>query len=196
MDKGAAAKKGAKDPKKKEKEKEEKPEEHEEVAPVEQEPTDRGTGVYIFPDGSRYEGDWQLFPAVEVEPEEEKKEDKKSKKDKEKEVVEIPMIVKRHGKGIFIDREQRYEGSWKADAMDGFGTFHYASGATYEGEWVNNRYEGKGKYIWPDGSFYEGQFHEDKMHGLGYFTDINGKKWKGNYYNGIASNLLNVVDPS
>lgn len=41
----------------------------------------------------------------------------------------------RHGRGVYIDgasEDQVYEGEWFEDAMQGRGTFRYASGAKYE----------------------------------------------------------------
>lgn len=44
-------------------------------------------------------------------------------------------ITKRHGRGVYVDgasEEQKYEGEWVDDQMQGRGTFTYASGAKYE----------------------------------------------------------------
>ena len=44
-------------------------------------------------------------------------------------------VTKRHGRGVYIDsasEEQKYEGEWSDDMMQGRGTFTYASGAKYE----------------------------------------------------------------
>jgi hypothetical protein len=41
-------------------------------------------------------------------------------------------IVKRHGRGIFREGENRYEGQWKEDKMCGKGKFTYANKTSYE----------------------------------------------------------------
>ena len=41
----------------------------------------------------------------------------------------------RHGRGVYVDgaaEDQKYEGEWCDDMMQGRGTFSYASGAKYE----------------------------------------------------------------
>merc|ERR1712196_180304 len=101
--------------------KEEEPvEEEEDPGPP---PVEEGQGVYIFPDGSRYEGQWQKGG-------------------------EAGEAVRRHGQGTLVDGEQSYEGQWCNDAMHGQGVFSYASKAKYEGSWANNEYDGEGKYTW------------------------------------------------
>lgn len=98
----------------------------------------------------------------------------------------------RNGRGVYVDgaaEEQRYEGEWVDDAMQGRGTFCYASGAKYEGEFVANKYEGHGTFTFPDGSVYDGSFKESQMHGAGTFTDGQGVQWSGKFYNGTGPGL-------
>ena len=67
----------------------------------------------------------------------------------------------RQGHGVYADGTQEgqtYEGEWANDAMDGRGTFNYASGAKYVGEFVANKYNGYGTFTFADGSVYEGNF--------------------------------------
>eukprot|EP01112_Ceratiomyxa_fruticulosa_P023238 TRINITY_DN8800_c0_g1_i1.p1 TRINITY_DN8800_c0_g1~~TRINITY_DN8800_c0_g1_i1.p1 ORF type:complete len:198 (-),score=51.49 TRINITY_DN8800_c0_g1_i1:42-635(-) len=126
--------------------------------------SEKGSGVFLFPNGSKYEGEWQKFEG----------------------------IIKRHGKGVSTELEGTavYDGEWKEDNMEGKGTFTYPSGAVYEGDWVNNKYQGNGKYTFPDGSYYEGEFVDNKMHGDGSFVDTERQVWKGKFYNNNGPGLV------
>jgi len=42
--------------------------------------------------------------------------------------------------------------------MNGYGVYHYTSGAVYSGDWLNGFQEGKGCYEFPNGSKYEGEW--------------------------------------
>ena len=55
-------------------------------------------------------------------------------------------------------RFEKYTGEWDQDQMQGFGEYHYISGAIYKGFWKENLHWGKGKYEFPDGSVYEGDW--------------------------------------
>ena len=61
----------------------------------------------------------------------------------------------RHGNGTFVDGPETYAGSWVNDAMEGEGTFNFASGATYVGGFANSQFDGEGKYTWADGASYQ-----------------------------------------
>lgn len=45
----------------------------------------------------------------------------------------------------------RYDGEWKNDKADGFGSLYYANNDIYEGEWKNSKKNGRGKYQYADG---------------------------------------------
>merc|ERR1711988_1172635 len=95
----------------------------------------------------------------------------------------------------------------------GFGVYHYKSGAIYVGEWQNGKEHGKGKkvyenkdvyqgdyvdghmdgegtYTWyPDGAIYVGEYKNSQMHGPGVFTSKNGKYREEVWENGkVKSN--------
>mmetsp|Transcript_28451 Transcript_28451/g.62284 ORF Transcript_28451/g.62284 Transcript_28451/m.62284 type:complete len:157 (-) Transcript_28451:518-988(-) len=144
---------------KKKQEKEPEPEPEPELPPEPQE----GEGAFLFPNGSRYEGKWQMKDGAK----------------------------QRHGQGVYTDTLEghTYEGEWLNDKMHGRGTFRYASNARYEGEFVNNQYHGHGIYTFPNGSFYEGPFEENQMHGEGKYTDTKGVLWQGKFYNGVGPGI-------
>eukprot|EP00741_Cyanophora_paradoxa_P020551 tig00000227_g19838.t1 len=132
-------------------------------APAEAPPQEeKGSGSFLFGDGSKYDGEF----------------------------LKIDGVMKRHGRGTLIDGDRTYEGDWVMDKMHGKGMFRYSSGAVYEGDWADNQYEGRGKYTWNDGSYYEGEWKANKMHGEGVYIDVKGVMWRGRYYNGTGPGLL------
>ena len=86
-------------------------------------PTKNLTGVFMFVDGSKYEGEYR--------------EGQDGK----------PV---RHGKGTYVQGEERYTGDWVNDQMHGEGRYHFASSAVYEGNFQDNKFHGHGKYTWPN----------------------------------------------
>eukprot|EP00164_Ancoracysta_twista_P006153 GFYU01008509.1.p1 GENE.GFYU01008509.1~~GFYU01008509.1.p1 ORF type:complete len:161 (-),score=46.07 GFYU01008509.1:278-760(-) len=144
-------------------------------------PTIMESKVFLYPDGSRYEGEY-IEQDVVAEGE---AEDAAAGG----EVASGPRRL-RHGHGVFISEGQSYEGDWVNDAMEGYGIFRFLTGAQYEGEMQQNRFHGKGKYRWPDGTEYNGDFFEGTMHGYGEFKDKQGLMWKGDFVNGQGEGIL------
>eukprot|EP00758_Cryptobia_borreli_P007841 Tbor_TRINITY_DN5334_c1_g5::TRINITY_DN5334_c1_g5_i1::g.4596::m.4596 len=119
-------------------------------------------GVYIFPDGSRYDG--QI-------------------------IVRDNSSPKRHGNGVYTDAGSVYDGQWEDDVMCGEGQITYSTGASFTGNFNYNAFDGEGKYIWTDGTYYEGQWRYNKMHGIGTYCDRQGHRWHGKFYNGRGVEL-------
>jgi len=112
----------------------------------------------------------------------------------------------RHGRGIFLFDDSKYEGYWKNDRAnikgklthkngdvyegewlddkaDGFGIYSHVDGAQYKGYWKNDKQNGKGCESWPEGAYYEGDYVNGKKNGHGIY------KWNdGSYYDGEFSN--------
>jgi len=121
------------------------------------------TGVYMFPNGDKYEGEWIQTELGSVE---------------------------RQGKGTHTTPTGViYTGTWESDKMNGQGKFVNPSRATYEGEFVNNMFHGNGIYTWPNGSSYHGEFVENRMEGYGEFKDTEGQVWTGQFMYKAAPGL-------
>ncbi|KAK0053934.1 MORN repeat-containing protein 2 [Biomphalaria pfeifferi] len=111
------------------------------------------SGVFIFPNGDKYEGD-----CIQTE----------------------LGSLERNGQGTHTSVSGIvYEGSWANDNMNGKGKLTHPSNAVYEGDFVNNQFHGHGKYTWPDGSYYVGTFLENRLEGEGEFYDTEGQIWTG-----------------
>ena len=77
-----------------------------------------GSNLFIFPDGSQYDGGW----------------------------VELNGIKVREGQGTFRIGPEEYIGTWTNDQMSGYGIYKFASGAVYDGEFSQNIFHGQGEY--------------------------------------------------
>lgn len=99
----------------------------------------------------------------------------------------------------------RYEGEWKNNACNGYGTAYYLNGEVYEGDWAHGvpyghgrlrrksgkvietdwdpgimKFHSEGKIRYPDGSVYKGSLSMDRPDGEGTLTCTDGR-----YYTGI-----------
>lgn len=75
------------------------------------------------------------------------------------------------GFGKFIyTRGDVYEGTWKANQMNGTGKFTTKLKSIYNGNFINDSKEGFGQYTWPDGRRYVGQWKKGVQHGEGKYV--------------------------
>eukprot|EP00199_Chlamydomonas_sp_CCMP681_P003248 CAMPEP_0119102434 /NCGR_PEP_ID=MMETSP1180-20130426/1187_1 /TAXON_ID=3052 ORGANISM="Chlamydomonas cf sp, Strain CCMP681" /NCGR_SAMPLE_ID=MMETSP1180 /ASSEMBLY_ACC=CAM_ASM_000741 /LENGTH=160 /DNA_ID=CAMNT_0007086727 /DNA_START=66 /DNA_END=545 /DNA_ORIENTATION=+ len=142
-------------------------------------PPTSGAGLFYYPSGATYSGDWLCLPppgadSAEADP---MKIKKKPGKDDPPPPPPEPLKRVRQGKGTYTEGDYSYTGDFEKDEIQGVGRFTYASGTYYEGEWFGGGYHGHGKYMWTDGRSYDGQWQQNKMHGQGCYTDVNGHRW-------------------
>lgn len=132
-------------------------------------PPATGSGLFEFPNGAVYEGEWQEFESASGGGAPSKK---------------------RHGQGRWSNGGETYAGSWIAGEIGGRGKYTFSSGATYDGEWVANKFQGRGTYVWPAASsesqqraMYIGDWVDNKMHGVGAFLAATGDRYQGVFQN-------------
>ena len=95
---------------------------------------------------------------------------------------------KKHGKGSFIwTNGSKYEGTWKADLMDGYGIYTSVSDNTYRGDWHHGQMHGNGIYSWANGIKYKGYFRYGKREGIGKLTYPDGSFHEGLWENGMSN---------
>ena len=89
----------------------------------------------------------------------------------------------REGRGTFsrVDKNDVYEGEFKANKMDGHGACRYADGNVYEGEFKANKMHGHGTFKYADGDVYDGEFKADKKEGRGTYRFANGNVYDGEW---------------
>nr|CCA23361.1 conserved hypothetical protein [Albugo laibachii Nc14] len=122
-------------------------------------------GTFVFPDGSRYEGEY----------------------------IDEDQRICRHGRGKYTAGPESYEGEWEKDEMHGSGTYTFATGARYEGQFDHNEFSGNGSYYWPDGASYHGAWKHNRMDGSGAYKDKDGVEWSGQFVNGNDRGTVTVI---
>ena len=95
------------------------------------------SGIFIYKDGSIYEGEY---------------------------TGEGSNVVKQ-GMGKYSDSVNKtvYNGNWEKDKMSGKGRIDFPSGSYYEGYFANNSYHGNGTFVWPDATSLQGDFSENSL---------------------------------
>lgn len=63
----------------------------------------------------------------------------------------ITPPIHRHGTGRYKDADEEFEGMWKHDVKEGYGTSKSISGGRYQGQWKQGAEDGNGKRLYPDG---------------------------------------------
>ncbi|KAJ3070094.1 hypothetical protein HDU98_006856 [Podochytrium sp. JEL0797] len=122
------------------------------------------TGIYIFPDTSRYEGAFKDLDGG--------------------------LGIVRHGEGKHVSPVGYiYTGSWEMDKMSGKGRLEFATGAVYDGLWKDNTFMGQGTFTWPDGSRLTAEWDKTRVNGPGCFKDKDSQNWIGMFVKGAATNL-------
>ncbi len=150
-----------------------------------------GHGSLIFPDESKYVGEWKdgrpngqgtyTFG--------------KGEKEGQKYVGEWKDGI-RNGQGTFTWKDgTKYEGEWKDGRPNGQGTRTFTNGDKYVGEWKNSKENGNGKRNSPDGRNYVGEWKDGKEHGQGTFTFPDGRKYVGEFKDGILHGQGKFIFP-
>lgn len=132
-----------------------------------------GRGVFTWPNGDKYEGDWQDDKphgrGVETLTDGERYEGEW-------------QDGKRHGQGFATwPTGDRYSGEWRDDELHGQGEFTWANGNHYKGQWLGGAAHGRGILTRPNGDRYEGEFDTGTQHGRGVFEWANGDRYQGDW---------------
>lgn len=108
-----------------------------------------GHGIYTWPDGTRYEGEWRN----------DKKEGRGTYTWSDGTRYEGEWLDdKKDGRGTLTrENGERYKGEWRDDKKEGRGTFTWPDGVHYEGEWLDDEKDGRGiltyKGKWRNGEY-------------------------------------------
>jgi hypothetical protein len=141
-----------------------------------------GVGVYVWPDGQRYSGEW-------VNDLQQGRGEWSSRAGDR--YVGAHAAGRRDGMGTMTyGNGMRYDGSWKADQETGRGKLQFANGDIYEGDFVQGERTGVGVYRQKDGNTYTGQWLRGQRDGNGVEEWSNGLRyegaWKANRKEGLG----------
>jgi len=155
---------------------------------------EQGRGTKIYPDGSKYVGEWKDSMRhgkgthtflVGIKYEGDWKHDKRDGQG----TLTIPVISGERG--------STYVGEWKENTIDGFGAWTWTSGESYEGMNKGSRKHGHGKYTSVSESgekiIWEGEFRNNKKNGKGVFIYENGNRGEGEWKDGKLHGTTNMI---
>jgi hypothetical protein len=121
-----------------------------------------GEGVYVFPDGSRYNG---MFKNRRIEGEGTLEYADKSR------YTGSFIGGTPHGQGLMQYSDgSSFQGNFDNGIISGTGILSGADGSRYEGGFVEGLFHGKGTFTFPDGKVYEGDFKSGQFAGQGSLT--------------------------
>ena len=91
-----------------------------------------------------------------------------------------------------------YEGSFKANMIEGFGTL-IGKTHRYEGSWQAGKMHGAGKSYWYNDDdelieTYEGQYESGLKHGKGEYRWANGRVFTGEWEHGVIKKNSQAVE--
>lgn len=158
-----------------------------------------GTGIYLYPSGARYSGQFKngmihghgtlRFSTGDVYVGEWKNHyrdgDGKLSFKNGDEYAGAFRQNKFHGIGTMnFHNGDRYTGNWKSDAPNGFGKYFFKTGERYEGNFLSGKFDGQGSMFYTDGAKYVGAWKNNEKNGKGtiYWTD--GEVQSGDWLNG------------
>lgn len=127
-----------------------------------QPPPQSGSGIFTYPNGAIYKGEWALSGGRKL----------------------------RHGQGRLTNGGEVYEGEWFKDRINGLGKYTFATGTVYEGHLLDYTFHGHGTLRWPSGASYSGNWANNRMHGAGTFTHESGDQFMGQFENNKFLNHL------
>ncbi len=102
-----------------------------------------------------------------------------------------------HGQGYMKYKNgDEYDGEWAMSKANGVGVYKFASGERYEGEFVDGKFEGKGTMYYLDGARFQGNWKNNKKNGNGTLYSPDGKKIVGEWRDGKRTDVDITVDDS
>ncbi|CAD8068974.1 unnamed protein product [Paramecium sonneborni] len=90
-----------------------------------------------------------------------------------------------HGKGIFENKDYKYEGYFQRGLKSGRGQLNFKNKLDYyDGQFLNDKMHGRGKYYFSNKVIYEGSFQDGQITGKGELKYPNGRFYRGDFLNG------------
>ena len=146
-----------------------------------------GNGIYISPEGIRYEGRFEngLLHGHGT------------REAKGSIYTGNWHHGQRSGKGKYTETTgAEYEGFWQSDKRHGPGVQAYADGATFEGTFISDIREGFGRYTARNGTSFEGAWLNDQREGYGFERHFTGVVYEGMWSGDVKEGLGQESLPS
>ncbi|CDW73917.1 UNKNOWN [Stylonychia lemnae] len=106
----------------------------------------------------------------------------------------------KHGRGKWKKKSSQdnsicnqYEGEYKFDKKNGFGTFTWESGNVYKGQYIEDERCGFGQMEWTDGSIYKGFWDGGVQHGQGLMLLSDGQRRAGLFDKNVFKKILDTI---
>ena len=137
---------------------------------------DRETNTVSFPNGDRYEGEFEdgLFNGYGVYA--------FGNGDRYEGYFEQDVM---HGTGAMVYANgNRYTGEWRMGKRNGIGELRLANGDVYTGTFADDQRTGQGTYAFKGGARYVGEFLNGVRHGNGCYRYPTGDEYRGYFKDG------------
>lgn len=131
-----------------------------------------GEIVAVFPNGRRYEGQWERSEPNGF-----------GTMLKAGQKVRMGRAGSDGGATVVVGAE-RYEGQWRDGRRNGQGLWEAGSGERYEGEWVGGAKHGWGSFLAANGDTYVGEWRQNVGHGKGRWESAGGDVYEGEWVMG------------
>lgn len=146
-----------------------------------------GVGVCYYSDGSKYQGEWMhRYPegkGTKTYPDGRKRTGRWKKGQPVDEAGNLMTEVV-NSKPATDDGTDIQSGCISGDCRNGQGVFAYPDGSRYDGQFLRGKPEGWGTFQYIDGDTYVGGFKAGYPHGRGTMKYQDGKIKEGNWRNG------------
>lgn len=90
----------------------------------------------------------------------------------------------------YFSNGDRYEGAFRLGRRAGRGTMAWHNRDRYEGNWENDQMNGPGTYTYANGDVYRGNFQDGLLHGEGTYTAAGGQSFKAMWKAGTVEKRL------
>ena len=96
----------------------------------------------------------------------------------------------------YFSNGDRYEGAFRLGRRAGRGTMEWRNRDRYEGNWVDDQMNGSGTYTYANGDVYRGDFQDGLLHGEGVYTVAGGQSFRALWKAGMVEIRLDAKAPS
>ncbi len=163
-----------------------------------------GKGIFAYPDGSRYEGNFLngypegegtfYYPNGDLYAGSFAHGLKNGKGQMRYANGKVKTGQWREGEYLST-RQKITKGCVKGDCESGYGTYIFKDNAVYSGRFKEGYPDGKGTVRYKNGERYDGSFKKGAFDGFGTLITSDGKTYSGKWENGVFTGNERIIDP-